>query len=704
MTTYYVENGGNDGAAGTTPGAAWATISKVNGESYSAGDEILFNRGDVWREQLTIPSAGSADNPLTFGAYGSGDLPKITGTDLLTTWTLYTGNIYSATYNNGIDTYLLLEDDIPLQRIAGTGTTLLDDFNRANTPSGGTPSGWTKSVTGNGIGMEINSNALKLGSPYSGIGSVYWNIVYGQDSGVAATIGTPVGGFNEMGMFLGIADPGSTFDGYELRVYRAGGDDEAYLYRRDNGTRTQLGATVSLGTEVAAGDAFRMRRDGNDIVVEWNDGGGGWSSLMTRTDATYTAAGYIGLYVENNTGTWDDFGTYAEVPPLTAAGQFYADDANDTIYAWCTDNADPDTHTMEIGARYYAGLASGKDWITLSNIHWHGAGGQFGAGFQFNTQSSNLAITGCEFSASYYAGLWLLYDSGNSGPDDVAINGTTIHHQVTVGLYAEGESAVNPLSGLSIDGCTIHSNGDFSESTHGAHVRRVDDVTIVNSSIYSNTGSLDWGGGLYLDTATNATIRSNRIYDNDKMGIGLDVNSNGFSVTDNFIYNNAQNGVMIEDHLVADGTSELRRNVTYQNVRGIYLGPGGVEHEVSGVTIECNICAFDTLSAWGIDGGNGGDIADYLSNTVDFNCYWSSDGDPVFHTEDPDNDYDLAGWKTLTNWDANSIVANPQFINPPSRFTLRASSPVAALGCWIDIAAGGTIRGPRYGLTRVASR
>jgi len=87
-STYYVDQtGGDDGNTGLATDDAWKTIAKVNGETFSAGDSILFKRGEIWREQLTVPSSGSSDSPITFGSYGSGNLPIISGADLVTTWT-----------------------------------------------------------------------------------------------------------------------------------------------------------------------------------------------------------------------------------------------------------------------------------------------------------------------------------------------------------------------------------------------------------------------------------------------------------------------------------------------------------------------------------------------------------------------------------------------------------------------------------------
>jgi parallel beta-helix repeat protein len=96
---YYVDaQAGNDGNKGTTTRKPWKTIGKVNGSAFRPGDSILFKRGSIWREQLIIPSSGSAGNPITFGAYGTGAKPVISGSNVVSarSWTLYSGNIYVA--------------------------------------------------------------------------------------------------------------------------------------------------------------------------------------------------------------------------------------------------------------------------------------------------------------------------------------------------------------------------------------------------------------------------------------------------------------------------------------------------------------------------------------------------------------------------------------------------------------------------------
>jgi hypothetical protein len=101
MTTYYVKNGGSDGANGLSDGTAWATISKVNGLVQAPGDTVLFKAGSTWREQLN-PDVGSAGNYVTYGSYGSGSLPIITGADAVTGWTVYSGTAYRAAFTTTV--------------------------------------------------------------------------------------------------------------------------------------------------------------------------------------------------------------------------------------------------------------------------------------------------------------------------------------------------------------------------------------------------------------------------------------------------------------------------------------------------------------------------------------------------------------------------------------------------------------------------
>lgn len=85
--TYYVSSSvGSDSNSGTSPSYPWKSLFKVNSSSLKPGDSILFKKGDTWRETLTVPSPGSAGNPITFGAYGTGNPPIVSGATAGSSW------------------------------------------------------------------------------------------------------------------------------------------------------------------------------------------------------------------------------------------------------------------------------------------------------------------------------------------------------------------------------------------------------------------------------------------------------------------------------------------------------------------------------------------------------------------------------------------------------------------------------------------
>ncbi len=95
--TYYVDaTNGDDMKEGQTILTAWKTIAKVNASTFAPGDQILFKRGEVWRETLVPPSSGTAGNSIKFDAYGSGDAPTITGYLPLAAgaWAVDSGNVW----------------------------------------------------------------------------------------------------------------------------------------------------------------------------------------------------------------------------------------------------------------------------------------------------------------------------------------------------------------------------------------------------------------------------------------------------------------------------------------------------------------------------------------------------------------------------------------------------------------------------------
>jgi hypothetical protein len=71
---YYVSSTGLDGNAGTSPAAAWKTISRVNSHAFAPGDQVFFAAGATFVGTVYFgPGAlGNATNPVTLTSYGVG--------------------------------------------------------------------------------------------------------------------------------------------------------------------------------------------------------------------------------------------------------------------------------------------------------------------------------------------------------------------------------------------------------------------------------------------------------------------------------------------------------------------------------------------------------------------------------------------------------------------------------------------------------
>ena len=87
---YYVSNAGSDTSDGSTLQTAWQSLDPVN-TTPGQGDTVLFRRGDLFRGTVTVRAAD-----MTFGAYGEGPAPVISGSALITGWSPHAGDIYVA--------------------------------------------------------------------------------------------------------------------------------------------------------------------------------------------------------------------------------------------------------------------------------------------------------------------------------------------------------------------------------------------------------------------------------------------------------------------------------------------------------------------------------------------------------------------------------------------------------------------------------
>ncbi|MDQ7090567.1 MAG: right-handed parallel beta-helix repeat-containing protein [Methylococcales bacterium] len=101
---YYVSDlTGNDANNGSEA-QPWKTIERANQEKYADNSSILFKRGEVFRG---VVSADTFQSNLTFGAYGEGPNPVISGSVQITNWkpTTHSG-LSSAVYEADVSAFI----------------------------------------------------------------------------------------------------------------------------------------------------------------------------------------------------------------------------------------------------------------------------------------------------------------------------------------------------------------------------------------------------------------------------------------------------------------------------------------------------------------------------------------------------------------------------------------------------------------------
>jgi parallel beta-helix repeat protein len=108
-TIYYVSSTGNDANSGLTTALPWKTLAKVNATSFKASDKILFKSGDTWYGTI-IPKYSATTNAITYGKYGTGANPIITGFTTLTGWINEGNGIYSKVITAKSQTNMVLID------------------------------------------------------------------------------------------------------------------------------------------------------------------------------------------------------------------------------------------------------------------------------------------------------------------------------------------------------------------------------------------------------------------------------------------------------------------------------------------------------------------------------------------------------------------------------------------------------------------
>lgn len=656
--TYYVKNAGDDAKDGLSDANAWETISKVNGVSFAAGDFVYFNKGDEWREQLSIPTAGSVGSLITFGAYGTGANPIINGADLITTWTESTGS--TATNYAAHDT--------------DYNTTTVDWWNRAQIPAA--------EMGDDGTEIRVQLRAHSTGNTI-----IEGCSVGEREAGTEDYDATPsVGGAGVTRITFDTGNNGKTISANET-VW-----SDWVNYTWDD-TYPHL---IHTNIEDDSGDIYISRKDGLHDTY-YNAAGGD----LTMTEDVTSGGNLAHLYVLQNieirtvlTNVWqaacataepnvvwldDSIGTEVASAVLCNEANEWFWEAN-VLYIYST--SDPDTaYTspgIEAGTRTYGILFpyQDRDYIKLEYLtvrHSNHTGIWVGSNanncefdnlsVEYNQWRDGFILTGPGTDDNSVTNCTFKY---NGSPAAEAGAGCMIADEADDNTIEDCESHNNSEDGFSVGG--DEGSGEGAVGGTGNIFRRCDshdnsedgfDIKQGPTTIeYCEADSNTHHAVVIHQFAEDMTVRYN-VFTNNTKGIytldGEEVSAGGDDIYYNVIGLKASGGDQAIQ-LNANGPIYFYNNVIYAPSCSGNSMINIVTTANNGVTFKNNIMYVT---------GNTAIYCQATGDTFDFdnNCYVRSGGGDVWNWGGSTYSA-IADWRTNSSQDASSINTDPLMLDP----------------------------------------
>ena len=630
-----------------------------------ASATINLQKGEEWREQMTIGASGSATYPIITRAYGAGADPIINAADIITEWSVSGG--WSSTYTDSFAADAAQADP-------------KDCNTRVIIPAGALSTSGTKiRVTFTGHSSEDSyidacTIGLRDGSSYSFDGAPT-AITFDSESpsGTVPANGTKLS--DEITFTLNEASDYLIhiwwLNGYAWRYSGSGGNGAAYEID-DALSDESTDISISGYTE----DADRHIMVG-EIEVETA------SDVYSATVTTEPyQVWYDGVKLTENDGA------------TTSVGANEWDWAANVLYV--NVGEDPDIGVLEASQRQYCIYVNAKDYITVDGIDTEKAGAINIAAYNVNFTNSDYGIVqNCVTKYGFHSGVTLRSGSHDclvynveasyNGPsgvgignwfvnsDDNEISNCYCHDNYGSGITNHGAEATPDGP----DGTWIHHNDSSENGGKGISNTLTTNTILEYNEVYGN-GTADSSNGdgirfsagdLETPWGTNNICRYNLVYDNKCRGINftLEIDPQCYY---NILTNNGSEGHNSIVFWGYDG-GEIYNNVVY-NAYQYALVMGDCQD--ANVIVKNNIFHTSQTRTAGIylyDNAASKHISDY-------NFIY---GETYFGKIETGGDKNLADWQTATSQDANSSVADPLLTDPANDdFTLQVGSPCIDAG------------------------
>jgi len=688
---YYVDSvNGNDSNTGLTSTLAVKTLAHATSIA-GASKRVGLAKGSLFRETLTIPASG-----MTFGAYGSGAIPIITGANAIGSFTnVPATNIPGSltktwsTWNSGVVGENLVDGGQSSQIVYSRDAT--DSAAKfVNTyASAGTNGEIAREVTGDtweawGVpaGATVTSVQLtgwaKKQVANTALTSQSWGI------SIVNSSGTKIHGSTSNLVTSGTL-PTTIDAGY---VSGAAGStvavDSAY---QASTTVVRLQLTVTQTTTASASADVRF----NDVAILImytvpTTNNNVWDATVSTKPNVVIVSGLTAIAPSTSRG--------ACVTP----GNWYYTGTTLTVYA----TSDP-SGNVEAGQRSDAIDTNSQNNLTFKNLTITGANADVAGLFVHIGATSGLLVDTCNIVNNYGSGVRFVATSSGA-----TIRSCTITGNGTYGIYhAAGNNTNQSITDNVIANNGWRSDGDgyYGSGWNGPILSgEIARNTVYNNGIAASGGR---GHGLYADICDNSTltIHHNVCYGNTN-GAGIRCRSSA-AIYANTCYSNGYSGISANGNTGYNATYLLHHNLVYGNG-----GAGVLVSGLSGFTVnlqgynntlynnqpdhegELNVTsdlvgALDWRNNIVYSTGSAGRYCQIATQsgvvTVDYNDYAGSTDPSPFQLNGAN--YSFANYKTTLSADAHGVNADPLFTAPtatPPDFSLQSGSPARNAGVAIS--------------------
>jgi parallel beta-helix repeat protein len=623
---WYVDSlGGNNASAGTSRGAALQTLAALVAKTIAAGQKVGHRRGSTWRETLTLPSSGTAADPIAYKPYNSGATPIIGGADVLSsgwsqttitasTWTAAgqqggvpgDGNGAAADWRFWVKAANISTSGTQIRvGMRGHSTTGNTINNASIGARNGTTDDYAAAPTRITFGSGNNSTAL-------GANALVWSdwINFTLDEATNYLIHIEMTGVRRE--WFSAAN--------SLMYYGWGGGNAMNQTWTSDGTMTNMICAEEIQVRYTPGTIWQKAATTEPKQVFFNGTLGtkvASAALCNSANKWYWTANVLYVY------STSDPATAFTNPGVEASQRSYCIDFNGGAPTW------PGNYVTIDGLS-----------VVKSNL------------YGIRIDASDHTMSGCKAQNclardNYDVGIFSWVSTSISGQIQILNNECSYN-----GIQAQIDGTTAAPTGIEILG---------SDATLGTLVE--------GNNVHHNA----WG--MELDQGSeNTTIRYNNFHDNIFIGLNID-NSDNNAVYYNLLANNGsswQFRLWDAPHATVTG-NEFYNNTLYGGQAGIL-----VEDTQSGTKIKNNIVYNPTGLCLTVDAAAAASLS---ANDIDYNCYWKVGADPqmwsyngVTYTKSQ-----FAAYQAASGQDAHSIVADPLFVSA-SDYHLQAGSPCDGAG------------------------